>query len=43
MSETAREDTESGGEVQENVDRAVEDVKDLKFATLDEVEDAFCR
>lgn len=43
MSETAWNDSKSEAEVQENIDRAVEDVKDLDFATLEEVEEAFHR
>jgi len=41
MSETAWDDTKTEEEVQENIDQAVEDVKDLDFATLDEVKEAF--
>lgn len=43
MSETAWDDTKSEEEVQENIDQAVEDIKDLDFATLDDVKDAFRR
>lgn len=43
MSETAWDDTKTEEEVQENIDQAVEDVKDLDFATLDEVKEAFQR
>lgn len=41
MSDAASEDGKSEEEVQENIDRAVEDVKDLDFATLEDVEEAF--
>jgi len=41
MSETAWDDSKSEQEVQENIDQAVEDVKEFNFATLDEVKEAF--
>lgn len=41
MSETAWDGSKSEEEVQENIDQAVEDVKSLDFATLDEVKEAF--
>lgn len=41
MSETAWNGSKSEEEVQENIDQAVEDVKDLNFATLEEVKEAF--
>lgn len=43
MDETAWEGSKSEQEVQENIDKAVEDAKSLDFATLDEVEKAFKR
>lgn len=41
MSETARNNTDPEEAVQENIDRAVEDAKNLDFATLDELKAAF--
>jgi hypothetical protein len=41
MDETAWDGSKSEQDVQENIDRAVEDVKCLHFATLDEVKKAF--
>lgn len=41
MSETAWDDSKSEKEVQENIDQAVEDVKNLEFATLDEIKESF--
>jgi len=41
MSETASNDTDSDEGVQEKIDRAVEDAKNLDFATLDELKAAF--
>lgn len=43
MSETAWDDAKSEEEVQENIDQAVEDVTNLEFATLEELEEAFRR
>jgi hypothetical protein len=40
MSEIAWDDTNSEEEVQENIDQAVEDVKNFDFATLDELKEA---
>jgi len=41
MSDTNFDDSKSEQKIQENIDQAVEDVKSLDFATLDEVEKAF--
>lgn len=43
MSDAMGSDTKSEEEVQENIDKAVEDVRNLDFATLEEVIDAFRR
>ena len=41
MDETAWEGSKSEQEVQENIDKAVEDAKSLDFAAFDEVKEAF--
>ena len=41
MSDTNFDDSKSEQKVQENIDKAVEDMKSLDFATLDEVKEAF--
>lgn len=43
MSETANDTGEADEGVRERIDRAVEDVKALDFATLEEVKEAFRR
>ena len=41
MSDTNCDDSKLEQNIQENIDKAVEDIKSLDFATLDEVKEAF--